>query len=710
MRLFEAKEINLIKKQVDEDFLLTRDNTNNLTTEISDFLSSIQSTSEKSVNNITILADMLTDIYCLNSYAKNIKYVSSLDVLGNSNLEIDKNNDTIKLAKKSIKDIQIDSSNSSLSSTTSYKILDTVGNNSSINDCIKYTTPVKIEFALYPNSFKLNLKTNSISILNQVAFKLNTKTKFLPTLEAIYYINKQGIKESCYNVTTKGQSFNLDLNRTKDNKYEFEISQIDTDNITLEFSNTKSSVFELEEIRLNLIDYYETGFAVFGPIYSLKPILKCGLDTLTSSSTTLFSVSIDNELWTEITPANSLSKITKKLLSFNTKNKESLKTEKDVKALYLKIEMVAIKVSKDTKKKILIGSDQKPYDNILESIDSKSYSTYTKKINNVKYGSERYVNNTQISTRILKTCEKIIVDNDIKALGLISTDVSINQSKNTVSNFYVENKLLRLPAGDYTDADKFDISDFKLYNIYVRQFKEKVNVTEINIFCIPLLCKEDVYTISSTTSKLELDVTCPFIKNSLNTIIIVPEENIRIHNIIGTFEKIILKENLLKKKINNIDYFYVDLIGILYKEIKIKNKKLNNFYPILPLQIDEFALQDGNLISDSSILDVDVFKIVKRELTTVKNISYENGNYLNTPTENYSYYKSQVDISENTRNVLKLDCVSIEKGTVKIYNVTDDNNSEIPNTESEDKYINVGTEQNPVLLLVDNNNTEYLER
>ena len=185
---------------------------------------------------------------------------------------------------------------------------------------------------------------------------------------------------------------------------------------------------------------------------------------------------------------------------------------------------------------------------------------------------------------------------------------------------------------------------------------------------------EDIYTIMCEESKksLQLDLTTPFVMNSVATIINVPYENISIKNSIGKVVAEIKKEDLLtitetNEQSEKIHYYFLNLVDILFDPIEVKGYTYSKLYPLKELERNEYGLYKGKIITGKDVLvKIKGIELIKTEVDVVKVVNYTNGNYLKRTDENFTYYSEQIIGDEDLKNIVKLNNTSIEKEYVKL--------------------------------------------
>ena len=220
---------------------------------------------------------------------------------------------------------------------------------------------------------------------------------------------------------------------------------------------------------------------------------------------------------------------------------------------------------------------------------------------------------------------------------------------------------------------------------------------------------EDIYTIMCEESKksLQLDLTTPFVMNSVATIINVPYENISIKNSIGEVVAEIKKEDLLtitetNEQSEKIHYYFLNLVDILFDPIEVKGYTYSKLYPLKELERNEYGLYKGKIITGKDVLvKIKGIELIKTEVDVVKVVNYTNGNYLKRTDENFTYYSEQIIGDEDLKNIVKLNNTSIEKGSLIIEEHYENGEDYTSTPTSKLRYINVNTTEDPAYLEVD---------
>ena len=225
---------------------------------------------------------------------------------------------------------------------------------------------------------------------------------------------------------------------------------------------------------------------------------------------------------------------------------------------------------------------------------------------------------------------------------------------------------------------------------------------------------EDIYTITSVLSKksIELDLTTPFVLNSAATIINVPFEDITIKNSIGTIVAEIKKEELLTIVEDPDTYYFVNLVDILFEPLVVEGYKYSKLYPLRELADDEYGLKNGMVVTGKDVIvNVSGYELLKTEVDVNKVVNYTNGNYVKRLDDDFTYYNEQIINGSDIYTIIKLDNVSIERGSLILEEYNNNSGEDYTSTpEDERRFLNVNTEDTPMYVIVDEDNpNNYLQ-
>lgn len=685
--------------------VIVKSNTSN--SNLYSLLLEVQEDTNPLLKKISTISDMLLDIKVITGSS-----LTNLGLLQNSPIYSNKNasilNNKISLAKNQTKEIQFVENNSTIRSILPLSLVDAKTNQSTnLLNLFKFNKETKIVFNRVGYSCTLVLNYANKQFINSILLDFGD-TKSLPNITNLRYLNQDNVvvKTLFNNV----ESLDLSERLIVDNKIELNFDTIFTHQIEIDFASNSQSFFTLEKVQTFLNKYVEKAEVVYGPITAKSPILKASISSQAISDSVDIAISTDLSSWIpmEITSSLNLSG-NSKIVSFNTINELSFKTQEDIKALYIKFTLTNKLKDLEKSKSFRTIKETNLSRNPLNILEAK-YTNYKLKNTPKFFGSSLTKSNTSLNQLDLSTINKLTVDNEYTFLGLVDTPISTSIKNTKVSDISYSNKLKKI---DYQDvsATLLDVVGGEIFDIDVVSYTNSPvkNRGEKNVV-FKLKVPEGLYKIISNRNTLSLDLRTNFIENSSNLTIIVPREDIKIVNEIDQVLALIKKEDLNTFKVEEIDYFYINLNGILYEEFKIEGCTLNTLYPIKELSIDEYAVEDGILIINNNNENIASFyKTVSTPAEYSKHISYLNGNFLKRESPEYTI-TSTTKVLDNA-NVIKLQNTFIKKGSISF--------KEIKNTDAEKyntnlnqgiKFLNIGTNENPLYLKPDDlDETTYIE-
>ena len=669
------------------------------------------------IDKISVIGDMFTDLRVLNGTAKNIQYLSDLDVVSVVGLSVNDQSFKLSTTQKILKEISV--KDSSISSIESYKLFDINSKSTTLDNFLKASDDLRIQFLNDKFTFTLNLTYPKAEQINNIELQLGLLTEAYPVISSIKYVDNYNNIQDAIILNNSSRNFDLDENRVLDNIYSLDIQPIVTKQLMVEFTSRTSSNMSFKSIKTYFTKMGTSGYIIVGPIHTETPILKLAIDATESTPGVSYAVSTDKEYWLPLTLSSQMSVDGNKILAFNTINANSLKTNTDVYSLYVKIEITSEALED------LVNNNESIYredgvvsDTKMSQVEDNKFSAYRLKNSDFIYGKYSYVDNLNASGISLENVETIESNGTFKILGLEDTKYSITQNNNPNSitgSFGVELKLKRQPTVNVLDASTYDISNAVLYDVYPKYFEETINTKHKKGIVFTLKEKEDIYKIVSKETKksLNIDLTTPFTSNSINTIIQVPKEDIYIYDSLNNIVATVDKKSLLviKETSNGVEeeYYFLNLVDILFLEPIVGDLKLNKLYPLIALSEGEYGLQDGQLdVNSSTIVKFKGCEILKTSVDIVKVINYTNNNYIKRVEEGFTYYEEQYEDHYDLQTTIKLKSASIEKGSVVIEEFYGDIKDYISEPLQLHRLLNVNTVEEPKYLKVDADNDNKL--
>ena len=596
--------------------------------------------------------------------------------------------------------------------------------NGLITTPIKTKTEIEVKFPNKNFTFDLNLRYQTQEQINTIVLQLGLLTEAYPDILSIKYVDHENNLKDIIILDTNTRNYSLNDNRVKDNLYIFNITPVVTDQIIIQLASRENDSVLLKGIETYYSNILSNGYIILGPISTEDPILKLAVDSSTITEGIKIEVSTDKNYWIELNNSSSIGlNGTKKILSINTIGSNSIKNDQDIYSMYVKIsiqssvlsnENLDVSVYNTLREDSTIGND------LLNTIENIRLSAYRVSSSDYSYGNYIYNNTTNLATLPLDRIEYIQNNGIFKVLGLIDTKYSItgtNNTSNVLGSIGAELKLKRMIANSTLDADTYDVANCKLYDIYPREINEIVNIKQKDNLAIMLkkekVVAEDIYTVIGKISKksLQLDLTTPFILNSAAAIINVDFEDILIRNSIGEIVAEIKKENLSTIVEDNTTFYFLNLIDILFDPITVEGYTYSKLYPLKELEATEYGLLDGKIVTgNSTIVRIKGYELLKENIDIIRVVNYYNGNYIKRHDDNFTYYHEQFEATEGLKSVIKLENVSVEKGSLYLEEYLEDGEQYTSDTTSNTKFLNVNTKEDPKYIITDETNTdEYLQ-
>lgn len=655
-------------------------------------------------NKIAILGDMITDLSVINASTKNSIFLKDLDVYSSKNVEFNDNKITLSKTNETV--VEFDAKTSVITSGKPYEILDLKGNTKTLESLFKYRASSKIRASSMGYSYDFILKLPKLNKINQIVIQLPITSVEYPSIQNVEALYGTNTYTKINIVNNNSSVFSLDENRVIGNKYIIDIDTVETTELKFTLFSKVSQELLLDYIELYYSEFESEGEIIFGPIVTDTPILKLGLTSSGFSDGISLQVSTNAIDWIDTNDSFKLTTDTmRKVVAFNTINDLSFRTEEEVNSVYIKVSIVSKEVESTSS---LIAYDSYREDDSIVSpyistVENNRLSAFRVRTNDLVYGANTYRLGIELTDSIKSQTDTITMNGDTKVLGFSDTLYSIGKTNNSYQNADVKLKPLRIESSSNIDASKFDSVSSELFDIITIPFTGDVNTLHTSNFVLKLVGKEDTYKLVASTSKqsLNISVTSDFSLNNSNTIFQVPDEDILLVSSIGEVLKEYKKENhyvVMDESTGNLINF-ISLAESIYQPPSITGYTFNPLYPIQALSKDEFGISDGYVILGSgSIVHYNGFKISKTVINKLLNISYQNGNTWERIDPLYTYHHQQIDHSVREKSVIKLDHISIQKGSLQIFEYTD--------------YDKVEVESNVFISLENNNkkpSTEYIE-
>lgn len=224
---------------------------------------------------------------------------------------------------------------------------------------------------------------------------------------------------------------------------------------------------------------------------------------------------------------------------------------------------------------------------------------------------------------------------------------------------------------------------------------------------------EDIYTIIGKESKksIQLDLSTPFVVNSAATIINVGYEDIVIKDSIGKIIEEIKKEDLLTITEDSETFYFLNLVDILFDPIIVEGFTYSKLYPLKELGDTEYGLVNGRVVTGGGVvINIKGYELLRTVVDINKVVNYTNGNYIKRLDDDFTYYNEQIIDTDVINTIIKLNNMSIEKGSLILEEYYGEGESYTSTPTDTRRYLNAGSTDSPNYVIVDADNTdEFLQ-
>lgn len=672
---------------------------NNLTSQTYDLILKSQGELEPLKNKLGVVSDMILDLNLLKGLSKNKISLVNENVYENNGIEIKDNEITLKTESKN--NVVIVSDKSNIISLQNYSVFDTQNKQTNINNFLTYKQETNILFTNVGFTCELHLSLSNYELVNNLFLDLGKTAKVFPTIVGISYVNSE-----LKTVEVPFEEKDLNEELTANNQYNIDFNSIFTKHIIIKFSNALSNTLTIANIEAFNKNYVEEGYVIFGPIITTSAVVKSNISMLNNSKNYKLELSNDLVTWHDMEVSNSLNlNNSNKIMSFNTINSKSFKTEEDVKTIYVKLTLTSelldanIDSLKTLKTKTL---------RLNENLIPDKYSAYGQKFNDEYYGKSTIKKSLKSTDINLKNLSSLSLENNFVHMGLIDTEFTINPYTAKATNSIIsQHKLIKKGDALFFCKD-IDISTLKTYAqqcVLINQFTSSFNLEGI---VLKLNIPEDIYTLTCENKILTLDFRSGYVENTYFLSIFVPDSKVVIRNSLNDVIKVIEKEQLSSYSLNNKEYKFIDLASLFYSLPVIPNYSYN---PIPYLNVNA----ENSYYIENKVLKVDkefeeliqYYSLVQDELTHKKMLSYVNGNYVKLDEKlDYLSYNETI-LNTSLKNSLKLNKTFIEKNSIRIETDSEITlTSYMPNISNKQTFLNMGSKESPQVLIAqyDENN------
>lgn len=652
------------------------------------------------IKKLATISDMVLDLKIITGNTTNKINLLTASTYRNTNISI--NSNTLSIAKTNTTIVPFIADSSSLYSNVTFITLDKEGVQVRYTDLFKYNKPITILFDRVGYNLKLFLKYPNKSFINSLQLGLDNNT--LPIINSINYLNNDNAFVPI--LINNEKSIDLNTKVSKDGLYTLDFNTIFTDQIVIDISTNLFNKLDINSVKTFFNTYAKEGEIIFGPIATNSPILKATIESSTITPNSKLFISTDLSSWysMDTTTSLNLDQNKSKIISFNTINSKSFKSEKDITSLYVMLKIQPDVVEYDSKN--LITIKETSLTNNSSDVVADKYSVYRIKNYPISYNKLTIKNNVKHSDIPKEAIESITFDNRTLLRGFKASPVSYTDLSTDVSNISYKHKYKKV-SYDNVEATTIDPVDSILIDIL--PVKESIiisnNITNNIIYKTKV--PEGIYKLISPSGTLTIDLTTPFTSNSINTIIITNHEDVKIINEVEETIYTIPKETLHTVEYLGVVYYYIDLEECLYDKIDIQGYTKSVLYPITPLDTFEYALVDGKIVLGlDAEIQAEVYSLKKYKREYIKHISYTNGNYLERIDDEDVRYNNSTLVTNNNK-VIKLNNIFIKKGSISFTrdsasdteNYTPDVTPDIPYIDiNNDVYLNVNETDNNLYL------------
>lgn len=644
---------------------------NDLSVKLFKSISNFSSLLPDNLNSLATLSDMITDALVVSGRSSLSKSSSEL-VQSNGGLRYSADTGELTLDYKIQYNAAIKNKKSYIQTDGIYNIYSSDKKSLASFEDLLSGSGITIESKTKSFRYTLCIEFATQVDINSLQLKLNTDTDSYPLISEMFYINRENKREYITFLNSLDTKFDLDNNRVKDNNYNLLFNNIKTNRIYFTLEDRDKTDLVLDSLTFRKLKYVATGSIIFGPIISTYPILKASVEAAGDIEGASFFISYDKENWTEVALPTEISKdaTVNKIVSFNTISKDSLKVTKDVKELYLKVDLEQKKIT--SAEEMYINKSLDFYANVLPyPANDKPVNTSVYQLSNqTYYGDKSFVSSVETSSLREPEHNYIITNGGYMVKSFTGStygyDDSTNMSSVTTSVMY------KKVNGDRVDASGFEPLSVKTFGYSVNKVKKTCNVVfeENVVLYLDSSYPRDIYTVRQNNKELKLDLSLGFIDSCISSVIGVAEEgSVLLYDSTGRD----VKELTIRKF--GEDFFYISLVEEGLFELPIMGDReditLNTLYPIRLNESNEFGLLDGKLTSVKSLVDFNEVSILSREeIPHSLAISKENKNSLSlTDTllkDKYTESTTETVEAYLKSRAIKLKNKHIQKGSLRI--------------------------------------------
>ena len=656
---------NLQREYSEADFRRIRNQSNLNLVNLSDLTSKFMTSIPNEIKKLSIMTDKLSNLIVIagNTYFYNKG--KNLKVIENSNIDFDPELNSIKLRPSLAYKLEPKEGTNKLITDKKIRIFNKDKSKlMALDDMLIKKSTINIRTEENNYKYTIAITFNELTQYNNINLKLNEETESYPHITEIYYINNKREKKSVKILNNNLYDLDTDLVKNSTNIYSIDTEIVLADNIYIVLEDNLNELI-IDSLDINYMEYPSEGSIVFEAIQNDKPIMKVGIESEGNIEAAKFELSYNNKDWVPIDISNTYALEKKnKVISYNTINAKSIKTEKDVKLVYIKVTLSAItevfttiaKINKNT----YVSSS---FDNTTLSYNS--YSLYENSTSNF-YGKLSNQNRFDF-TNLYNRGEYLIIDNQYYVKGFVETSVSkTKDSKYVYAPVSLKTKEYKV-TGDIIEYKSIDISTKEIYSTYIEDVNKNLIDTTNMKFVLPL--KDDIpntmYYISQGDKEIEIDLSVGYINSVLDILVVIDPESQSEVYLLDSFNNPIRKLPVFVLTTGNKAVSLLD--AGLFKDIE----NLSYTYPLEPLKQYELGLIDNKLESINKDREVKAYNLVTKKIYTKDTISHKNTNYTEILSsddykQSFTKHKEEIIKYKKQQKLLKS---GIVKGSIIIEEV-----------------------------------------
>lgn len=665
------------------------------------FLSSVLA---PNLNQMTVLADQVTDALVITGNTKLGTSISDLPVLTSKNIEISKDPSVLKLKKIDEVVYQSNVSKSTLiAESNNYSIYNTATNTlGSLSTIINGEDEALIRSSNRTYKYTFSLAYSSKVLINTVEIQLGIETESYPLVSEIYYIDENNRKINCYIHNNKSNSIDLDLVRVKDNKYEIQLEPVQTNRLNIVLEDSHKSDLVLKTLQVKRTNYEQRGSITFGPLVSSLPILKASISSSVSEGVRYY-VSHNNQDFIELVRTGDIDLIgnNTKVARFNTVNENSVVSDADVNKLYFRIDLNSLDLNEEANTLTKIGrSGFTTYYEYISTPNLKNISVYSD-TEQLSYGYEKIYRSYPAYRMLNASVVKIKENENVKVKGFIDTDISYAKtSDKDISTCSVYTLPLKKGA-NIIGCKELEPYSLNLYGFILNKTRKSEFNTEDKNIVLRLKSNyaNGVYKIRQSNKEIEIDLSNGFISSCSDVIVVTEKEgDVILLDELGKVIKTLTVHNL-DKELYTINLLKEDMFELP----KSDTKTLNLDYPFILNTEESFSIEDYSLVNTERLLELDnVYTLTEEKIDTLVTVSKENENTIKPidfkVLDRYTKTNSYTLEAFSTIKAVKLNDKNLKEGTVKVVKYSDPFLTEVKfnNGIEEFKILAYSTETFPV--------------